>query len=323
MSAVKSAVITGFLGKTQDRFRAYNSPKTLDEKFAVLSEIEGIDGVEVVYPYEVPEAEELKSLLKKHGLNVACINVNIKNEPEFVNGGITSEDPAIRAKAIQMVKDAKDYAAAVGADKVQCCPLGDGYEFSFQCDYARMWDYLVKGFREAAAYRPEVTLFIEYKPNEVRGKCFIDSAAKALYLLQCIEGENLGVTLDFGHSMYGGETPAEAVSLLEMSPYPYYIHINDNDATWDWDYMVGTKHFLEYVEFLYYIKKYGYTDYLTSDTSPTRLDIKETFSANARWTNKIWELLDRIDTDKLEALMKAGNFSETWKFLETELFFRG
>ena len=38
---------------------------------------------------------------------------------------------------------------------------------------------------------------------------------------------------------------------------------------------------MEYVEFLYYLKKDGYNDYLTSDTSPTRWDIKGTFEANS------------------------------------------
>ena len=318
---VKSAVITGFLGQTKDRFRSYNSERDLAGKFAILSEIDQIDGVEVVYPYEVPAAGELLELLEKYNLSIAAINVNVKSEPEFINGGLTSEDPVIRAKAVQMIKDAKDYAEAVGADKVQCCPLGDGYEFSFQCNYTRMWNYLVEGFKEAGAYKPEIPLFIEYKPNEVRGKCFIDSAAKVLYLLEQIKNPHIGVTLDFGHSMYGKENPAEALSLIANSGYPYYIHINDNDATWDWDYMVASKHFLEYVEFIYYIQEFGYTDYLTSDTSPTRLDIKETFAANARWTNNIWNLLLSIDRKELAGLMAAGDYIQVWKFLEKAFFF--
>jgi len=59
------------------------------------------------------------------------------------------------------------------------------------------------------------------------------------------------------------------------------------------DYFCGTKHFLEYVEFLYYLKKYKYKDYLTSDTSPTRWDIKEVFEANSRMSNRIWDKLDK------------------------------
>ena len=130
----------------------------------------------------------------------------------------------------------------------------------------------------------------------------------------------MGVTLDFGHSMYGSENPAEAVSLLEASPYKYYIHINDNDGKWDWDYFCGTKHYLDYIEFLYYLKKYDYNDYFTSDTSPTRWDIKGTFEANSRMTIKIWQLFDRIDTDRLELLMTQGDYIETWKFIEQHIF---
>ena len=158
-------------------------------------------------------------------------------------------------------------------------------------DYAQAWKHLVETFGEAGSYRPEIPLFIEYKPSETRGRCFVDTASKALCLLNDIGNPDMGVTLDFGHSMYGNENPAEALVMLAESPYPYYIHINDNDGRWDWDYFCGTKHFLEYVEFLYYLKKYGYDDYLTSDTSPTRWDIKGTFEANARVTNRIWDKL--------------------------------
>ncbi len=316
----KLAIITGFLSQTKDRFHNYNAPLSLDEKFALMAKIEGYSGVEIVYPYEVQDVQETKTALAKYSLAVAAINVNVKAEPEFRNGGLTSTDPAIRAKAVQFIKNAKDFAADVGADKVTCCPLGDGYEFSFQYDYAASWRHLIETFSEAGSYRPEIPLFIEYKPSETRGRCFIDTAAKALCLLNDMKVGAMGVTLDFGHSMYGNENPAEAVALLAASPYKYYVHINDNDGKWDWDYFCGTKHFLEYVEFLHYLKKYGYNDFFTSDTSPTRWDIRGTFEANSRLTLKIWQLLENIDTPRLEALMVKGDYLQTWKFIEQNIF---
>ena len=317
---LKMAIITGFLSKTKDRFHEYNKPLELEQKFKLLAEIDGYDGVEIVYPYEVSDAEKTKSLLIKHGLNVAAINVNVKAEPEFRNGGLTSHDKAVRDKAVAFIKEAKDFAAAVGADKVTCCPLGDGYEFSFQYDYAQTWKYLVETFGEAGSHNPEIPLFVEYKPSETRGHCFIDTAAKALCLLNDIQNKNMGVTLDFGHSMYGNENPAEAFVMLAESPYKCYVHINDNDGKWDWDYFCGTKHFLEYVEFIYYLKKYGYNDYLTSDTSPTRWDIKGTFEANSRLTNKIWQKLDQINGRSLDRLITKSNYLETWKYIEENIF---
>ena len=316
---LKMSIITGFLGRTKDRFHEYNEPLSLEEKFKLMTEIEGMDGVEIVYPYEVNDADMVKGLLEKYGLNVAAVNVNIKGEPEFRNGSVTSSDPAIRSKAVTFIKEAKDFAANIGADKVTCCPLGDGYEFAFQYDYAQAWKNLVECFREAGSYRKEIPLFIEYKPSETRGRCFLNDAAKTLCLLNEIGIEEMGVTLDFGHSVYGDENPAEAVALLAESRFPYYIHINDNDGKWDWDFFCGTKHFLEYVEFLYYLKRYGYNDYLTSDTSPTRWDVKGTFEANSRLTNKIWALLETVE-EELGSKIGPENYLETWKFIETHIF---
>jgi xylose isomerase len=317
---LKMGIITGFLSRTRDRFHEYNEPLTLEEKFRLMTEIEGCDGVEIVYPYEVNDPKATRALLKRFKLHIAAVNVNVKAEPEFRNGGLTSLRKGIRAKAVRFIQEAKDFASSVDADKVTCCPLGDGYEFAFQYDYAKAWKHLVETFGEAGFYKPEIPLFIEYKPSETRGHCFVDTAAKALCLLNDTQVKEMGVTLDFGHSTYGNENPAEALVMLAESPYSYYVHINDNDGRWDWDYFCGTKHILEYVEFLYYLKRYRYRDYLTSDTSPTRWDVKKTFEANSRITNKIWKKLDEVDGGRIARLMAQGDYLRTWEFIEKEIF---
>lgn len=319
-AALRFALITGFVSKTKDRFHEYNTEKSLEERLEMVSRMDGMSGVEVVFPYEVRDAAALRSLLSQHGLGIAAVNVNVKAEPEFRYGGLTSTDPAIRQKAVQFIKDAKDFAGAVGADKVTCCPLGDGYEFAFQCDYAEMWGFLVDTLGQAGSYKPEVPLFIEYKPSETRGRCFVDTAAKTLCLLNDIGISGMGITVDYGHSKYGQENPAEVVAQLVRSQYPYYIHINDNNGKWDWDYMVASHNFLEYVEFIFYLQEYGYNDFLTSDTSPTRWDIQGTFEANTRMTSKIWERLNGLDRNQFSALIRGGDFLKTWKFIEENIF---
>ncbi len=316
----KHSVITSFLSKTKDRFHEYNEEKTLEEKFQMISQLEGIEAAEVVFPYEVSSVDELNHLKEKYKTGLSAVNVNVKAEPEFRNGGLTSTVKSIREKAVQFIKDAKDFARQVGADKVTCCPLADGYEFSFQTDYGESWRYLVETFGEAGSYRPEIPLFIEYKPKETRGKCFLDSAAKTLCLIKDIGIPNLGITVDIGHSIYGNENPAEAISLIAHNGIPFYVHSNDNDGTWDWDYMVASKNFLTLVEFIYYLQKFGYEDYITSDSSPTRFDIKSFFEANVRWTNRIWQLLEEIDKNTFDKLIRGDNFMETWRYIEEEIF---
>jgi xylose isomerase len=316
---VKNALITSFLSKTRDRFHEYHAELSLEERLAAASRIEGISGVEIVHHYEADEPAVLKSLLAKYKLRIAAINANVKAEPDFRNGGITSTDAAVRAKAVGFIKRAKDFAKAVDADKVTCCPLGDGYEFNFHCDYARMWRFCVESFSEAAEYLPEIPLFIEYKPSETRARCFVDTAAKAVCLLRDMGTAQTGVTIDFGHSIYGNENPAESLALVAESGYRYYIHINDNDGRWDWDLMAGSRHFLDCVEFLYYLLEHRYDDFLTSDTSPTRLEAAGTFAANARLTSRVWSRLQEIDRDQLRSLVARRDYLETWEFLQTNI----
>ena len=315
----KYSVITGFLGQTKDRFHTYNENRDLDEKLAIAKEIPGYSAVEVVYPYETKDASVLKSLLEKHGLEASAINVNVKGEPEFVAGGITSPKKEVRRKAIGFITEAMDFAAEVGVNRVTCCPLGDGFEFPFQTDYRRAWTHLCDAFGEGAGHRSDVVLHIEYKPKETRRQCFVARAADALCLIHDVGAENLGVTIDYGHSIYAGEHPAQTLSMLHYSGHPYYIHINDNDKSWDWDFFTGSHTLLEYVEFVYTMKELGYDDYVTSDTHPTRWDMKRMFEINARLTDKIWSLLDTAGMDEIRKLVDNEDYPTTWRFIEEKI----
>lgn len=314
------AAITTFLGQTKDRFHIYNEPRTLEEKFSMACEIPGCVGVEVVYPYEVNDAHETKALLHKYDLEVAALNVNVKGEPEFVNGGLTSPDKSVREKAIGFVKQAKDFAVEIDAPHVTCCPLGDGSEFPFQDDYSSAWRRLCDSFGEAGAYRQnEMPLFIEYKPKETRRITFLPRAADVLHLLHEIRVPSMGVTMDYGHSIYAGENPSMALSLLAESDYDYYVHINDNDKSWDWDYFCGSHTFLEYVEFVYYLRRLGYQKHLTSDTQPTRWDIKEMFAINNRVTERVWNLITQIGEEEFERVIRDTDYMRTWRFIEEKI----
>ena len=315
----KFSLITGFLAQTKDRFHVYNQPLELEEKLALVAEIDGYSGVEIVYPYETTEPDEIKRLLKKYDLELSALNVNIKGEPEFVGGSITSPKKEIRQKAIQFLKEGKDFAQAIGAPHVTCCPLADGFEFPFQVDYQAAWKRLADTIGEAAGYKQETPLFIEYKPKETRGHSFLNRAADTLVLLNLIRVPTLGVTLDYGHSVYAEESPAEALCMLEDSDYDYYIHINDNDRTWDWDFFCGSHTFLDYVEFLYYVKKFNYDKFLTSDTHPTRWDIREMFTINTRLTQKVWDLLDKVGMDEIARQIDTDDYMRTWRFIEENI----
>jgi xylose isomerase len=184
---------------------------------------------------------------------------------------ILTGNPEIIARTIVspgFIKQAKDFAAELGGNRGTCCPPGYGFEFPFQTDVSRAWGYPEEAFGEGAAHRPDIVLHIEYKLKETRRHCFLARATVALVLIGRIGVKNLGVTMDYDHSVLAGEHPAETMTLLHNSGLPYYIHINDNDKSWDWDFFIGSHTLLEYLEFVYWAKQLGYNDYMTADTYP-------------------------------------------------------
>jgi xylose isomerase len=317
---MKQAIISAFLGKLRDRFCEYQEPRSIVEKLELMARIPGVAGAEVVYPYEVDPPEMMRGHLRRLNLEVSAVNVNIKADPVFINGSLSSPDAEVRRKAIDLIKGAKDYARAIGAVQVTCCPLSDGYDYSFHTHYVRAWERMAEAVRESAAYLPEITLLMEYKPSETRVHCLLDSAAKALLLCSAVGEANVGVTLDVGHSLYGGETPAEALAHMAMSGHPYYVHINDNNGKWDWDLMAGTVNLWSYVEFLFYLKEFGYEGWITSDTSPVRQDAVETFAFNVRFTERIWRWLDTVDREMVRRHLERHEFLPIMKRFEADLF---
>jgi hypothetical protein len=121
---VKNALITSFLSKTRDRFHEYHADQSIEERLAMASKIEGISGVEVVHHYEVNDPAVLKTLLARNGLGIAAINANVKAEPEFRNGGVTSTDSAIREKAVGFIKAAKGFRQSRRCGQSDMLPPG-------------------------------------------------------------------------------------------------------------------------------------------------------------------------------------------------------
>jgi xylose isomerase len=315
---IKQAIITGFMGRLKDRFCEYQEVKTPEEKIAAVAQIKGAEGIEIVYPYECGDLEGVKKALRKYHLGVAAVNVNIKGEPEFVKGSSSVNSMKIREKAICLLCEGMDAAAKLGADKVTCCPLSDGYDYLFQADYQQAWKNMVSTFKESARHRKDIRLFLEYKGSETRVTCYLDSAAKAICMIGDIQEPNLGITIDVGHALLVGETVAESVCLAQSCGIPYYIHINDNNRKWDWDLIPGTRNLWDYLELFFYLKKFNYQGWVTSDMSPVRLDPVEAFSRTIETTERMIQLAKRLDSKKLFNLMRQEKTLEIMKFLEEE-----
>ncbi|WP_396602036.1 sugar phosphate isomerase/epimerase family protein [Algibacter sp. R77976] len=317
---MKQGVIIGFLGKTQDRFSEYQSPASTREKLEIVSKIDGFDGVEMVYPYENGTPEETLKLMKEFQLNFGAINVNIKKETEWVAGALSRPDKAIRDRAVAMIKKAKDFAKAVGAPHVTCCPLSDGYDLLFQIDYKKAWNSMVETIGEASDYLPEIPLFVEPKYSETRVHCQLDSTAKALLLLKEVGNKNTGITLDFGHSLQSAENPAQSLVTIYESGFDAYIHTNDNDSKADWDLLGASRHFLHYVELMFWAQQYNYDKYFTTDASPRIFDILDFFNRHSEITLGAYNLAKSLNAEEILQMMKNEDFNGLMKLVNKGIY---
>lgn len=303
----KYAVITGFMGKIQDRFATYGVERDFEQMVQVASTVKGCSGLEVVYPQQVQDPVKAQQILSKYGMGVAALNVNVKGEPKWLYGSISSPDAKVRAEAVEYMKTGLDYAAVLGCNKVTIAFLNDGSDYPFEFDFERAFNDAVVCVREAAAYRPDVKLSLEYKPSEPRIHCFLNNAGKMAYFCEKVGLDNVGVTLDTGHALQAQEVLSDSLAFLGTTGRLFHVHVNDNYRNWDWDMVPGTVNFWEFVEFCIYLRKLGYNEWITADVFPQRHDSVRIMEASFEWMNRMFDLADTIIADgKLFEMMNQG-----------------
>ena len=304
----KISIISAFLGGVKNRYMTYIPEREIREKIEIASKIKGVEGLELCYPQDFKNPAELKSLLQSHGLGVSAINARSRRQDRWIRGSFTSEDAKERAEVVDDFKLAMDIAQEFGTDRITTCPLNDGHDYVFEMDYLAAYDYAADSFHKICQHDPKVRICIEYKPSDPRVHCLLASAGETLAFCHSVGDQNLGVTLDFGHSILSGERPAQAAAMLHRAKRLSYVHLNDNDRAWDWDMLPGAFNLVELIEFFYYLKEIGYTDdWYGYDVMSKEVDTSENFDAVVRLTRKIEGLASRIDRDRMKEVMKLRN----------------
>ena len=258
--------------------------------------------VDITYPFNPPglETSQVAAALKRNNLAAIGITPEIYTR-EFCRGAFTNPDAAVRARTFELVSEAVGVARELGCDYVKLWPGQDGHDYPFQVDHGQIWSYAVSGLRSLAQAHPETRFAIEYKPREPRVSMFFSSAAKTLLAIQDMGVGNVGILLDFGHSLYGGESPAEAARLIHSRDLLYGIDVNDNFRGWDDDLVVGSVHLAETLEFFYTLRDCGWEGVWQLDQFPFREDSVEAAREGISTMRSIHRALEVLDVDALRA----------------------
>ena len=283
----------------------YGEPRSTIEQIELAAEVGDISYVDLNYPFtgELTTAD-VKGALERTGLRAIGVTPDIYLR-EHQMGAFTNPDPAKRESARLIMQGAADAVRELGARYVKIWPGQDGFDYPFQVDYKELNRLAVEGMRELASAHPDLKFVIEYKPREPRTHMFWSSAARTVLGIQAMDVDNVGVLLDFGHALFGGESPAEAAQLLIDHGLLWGMDVNDNYRGWDDDMVVGTVHITEVFEFFHTLRKNGWEGVWQLDQFPFREDVVDNARTSIRFLKALHRALDRLDEDAL-AEAQAG-----------------
>lgn len=315
----KYAIILGNLGNTRDRFcQGYKVNPSSEEMLTMaLERMPHIQGIELVGTWDIrpDNVKDMKKRLDDAGVACASIIPDTFANPVFGRGSITSINAAVRQQALDYLRQMSEVALQMNCEIVNLWLGQDGYDYLLATDYDTERNWLTENTRAVAEEFPTLRYALEYKPKEPRNFSYHARMADTILAAKETGCNNVGITIDTGHSFYAGENVAEAVVLAKRAGnLLYHMHFNDNHGSWDDDMIVSNVHFTVYIELLFWLKKTGYNGWISMDQYPYREDAVDAISESILWVKKYEQIVDTY-FDEIDALIKENDAIKTSRFL--------
>jgi xylose isomerase len=322
---MRLAVILGNLGNTCDRFLSsgYKDQPSKAEMIAKAAAIDGVEAVELVGNWDITpdNVEEMGGLLARHGLKCASIIPDHFAQKLYGRGAFCSRDPGVRARAVEDTARLAEAATTLGCGIINLWPGQDGYDYPLQADFRQERLWMEEGIRSLCTAFPKIRFSLEYKPKEPRTHSYLARCGDTLLSAQRIGLPNCGVTIDTGHSIVAGEDVAEAAVMLSMAgDRLFHLHFNDNYRAWDDDMIVGSVHFVEYVELLFWLREIGYHGWYSMDQYPYREDAQGALRESIEFLKAIDRRLDGTAMEEMRELVRTGDAVKSTKWVRERFF---
>jgi L-rhamnose isomerase len=289
--------------------------------------VRGLNAVDLNFPDHLSgvDLKEMKHHLDGLGLSVNGFAMRYYSDPGFKIGAFTNPDARLRRLAIDQTKRGIDQMLDLGGTLMTLWMGQDGFDYSFQADYARLWDQTLEAISEIADHVPVSEVSIEYKPNEPRSYALMPDIGSTLLAIQEMGRKNVGVTIDFAHVLYADEMPAYAVALAARSSKLFGVHLNDGYAKRDDGLMVGTVHPIQTMELLYVLEAINYDRPIYFDTFPdtTGIDPVAECAGNIATVEAMRAVVRKLQADNRLKTAIAGQDAVTSNSVVREALYGG
>jgi xylose isomerase len=175
---------------------------------------------------------DFKKALTETGLVVPMATTNLFGDPAFKDGAFTSNDPRVRAYALQKTMHAIDLGVELGARVYVFWGGREGVE----TDAAKDPVEAIKRTREAMNFLCEYVLHqgydlkfaLEAKPNEPRGDIYNATTGHMLAFIETLDHpEMVGVNPEVAHEHMAGLNFVHAVAQAWEAGKLFHIDLND------------------------------------------------------------------------------------------------
>lgn len=197
------------------------------------------------------EAETIKTDFRKAlqdtGLVVPMATTNLFYDPVFKDGAFTSNDPRVRAYALQKTMQAIDLGAEFGAKIYVFWGGREGVE----TDAAKSAIEAIKRTREALNFlcdyaldnKYDLKFALEAKPNEPRGDIYNATTGHMLAFIETLDHpEMVGVNPEVAHEHMSGLNFMHGVAQAWESGKLFHIDLNDQyPGRYDQDLRFGSR----------------------------------------------------------------------------------
>jgi len=186
-----------------------------------------------------------KQALADTGLVVPMATTNLFADPAFRDGAFTSNDPEVRAYALQKTMQAIDLGVELGAGTYVFWGGREGTETDAGKDPVEA----LKWFREALNFLTEyardqgydLKFALEAKPNEPRGDIYLPTTGAMLAFIEMLDHPQMvGVNPEVAHEHMAGLNFTHAVAQAWEAGKLFHIDLNDQAfGRYDQDFRFG------------------------------------------------------------------------------------
>lgn len=207
---------------------------------------------------------DFKNALAETGIVVPMATTNLFGDPAFKDGAFTSNDPRVRAYALQKTMHAIDLGVELGATVYVFWGGREGVE----TDAAKDPVEAIKRTREAMDFLCEYVLdqgydlkfALEAKPNEPRGDIYNATTGHMLAFIETLDHpEMVGVNPEVAHEHMAGLNFLHAVAQAWEAGKLFHIDLNDQAfGRYDQDLRFGSANLKNAFFLVKFLEDVGY-----------------------------------------------------------------